>query len=104
MSATTILGARRWRHDLAGRDRDFRLFRIPESIVEDCDVTWNTKRAVDITLSTGRRMRGFCTITSGTELSIPTHLQNGLREAEWFECEILGDETSDRATLDWAVP
>jgi len=83
-----------------GRDRDFRLFLIPTGIVEQCGVAWNSKRDLRIVLSTGRLLRGFCTITSGTEMSIPTHLQDEFRQAEWFVSEVIGDETADQATLD----
>jgi hypothetical protein len=100
MAASVVLGPRRWYFDLSGRDRDYRLFLIPREIVDACGVTWNSKRRINIVLNTGQRLEGFCTITSGTELSIPTHLQGEFRQANWFVCEIVGDETADAVTLD----
>jgi hypothetical protein len=87
MAFSTIVSPRRWYFDLSGRDRDFRLFQIPSGVVDTCGVTWNTRRDLRVVLSTGRRMSGFCTITSGTELSIPTHLQDDFRQADWFVAE-----------------
>ena len=104
MFASTVVGPRRWYFDLSGRDRDYRLFLIPTPIVEQCGVARNGKRDLQIVLSGGRRLRGFCTITSGTELSIPTRLQNAFRQAEWFVAEIIGQATGNEATLDWVPP
>ena len=104
MAATTPLGPRRWYHDLSGRDRDYRLFLIPDPVVDASGVIANTKRRVRIVLSTGRVAQGFCTITSGTELSVPSALQEGFRAAAWFVCEIIGDEVGEQATLDWSPP
>jgi hypothetical protein len=104
MAASTVLGPRRWYFDLSGRDRDFRLFLIPSSVVEQSSITWNCKRHVRVLLSTGQLLQGFCTITSGTELSIPTHLQEDFRHAEWFVCEVIGEETAEQVTLDRVHP
>ena len=102
MAASVVLGSRRWYFDLSGRDRDYRLFLIPREVVDACGVAWNTKRRLIVVLSTGQRLEGFCTITSGTELSIPTDLQRDFRQASWFVCEIVGEETADAVTLERA--
>jgi hypothetical protein len=104
MAATTVTGQRSWRYDLAGRDRDFTLFPIPTKVVKDCGVKANTKRLVKIRLSTGRQIRGFCTITSGTETYIPTEFRDELRRAAWFDCEIIGNETAESPSLRWVPP
>jgi hypothetical protein len=98
-SATQVLGDRDWRHSLANRERDFTLFQIPKDVRTKCAVEPNTKRFVQIRLSTGARLGGFCTITSGTELRIPAEQQPLFREAAFFECSIVGDERSDEVTL-----
>jgi hypothetical protein len=85
------------RYDLAGRDRDFILFPVPSEIVTACGVDPNTKRLVRMRLSRGEQLEGFCTITSGTETYIPAEFRNAFRRSEWFECEIIGNETSDAA-------
>src|ERR1700730_15137756 len=100
MASSTVVAARRWYFDLANRERDHRLFLIPRTVVEAAGISWNSKRRVSVVLSTGRRLGGFCTITSGTELSIPAHLKQDVREAGWFGCEIVGDETAEIAPLD----
>lgn len=103
MAATIVTGNRSWRQSLADRNRDFRLFNIPASVVATCDVEANTKRRVVIRLSTGRTVSGFCTITSGTELSIPTEFREEFRNAEWFDCELVGNQLGDTADLHWAT-
>ncbi|HEV3439463.1 MAG TPA: hypothetical protein VG122_19015 [Gemmata sp.] len=103
MAATRVIDDRSWRHSLVGRDRDFRLFNIPAQVVATCGVAANTKRQVIIRLSTGRTLRGFCTITSGTELSIPTEFREEFRNAEWFDCEVVGNQLGDVADLHWAT-
>lgn len=103
MRATTVINSRRWRQSLAGRYRDFVLFQIPAAIVAEAVIESNTKRQVVIRLSTGRILEGFCSITSGTEVYIPAAFREALRGAEWFECEIIGDELGQITDLDWAV-
>jgi hypothetical protein len=103
MAATTVTGTRSWRQPLADRARDFRLFNIPAAVVEACGVDANTKRRVTIRLTTGRTLRGFCTVTSGTELSIPTEFREELRGAEWFECDVIGEEVGEAADLRWVA-
>lgn len=98
--ATEVFGPNHWRQELANRRDDFRNFYIPKVVFDHCGVVWNSKRQVEIQLSTGERFEGFCSITSGPEIYIPTHLRPLVRAAEWFECIIVGDETSDEATLD----
>lgn len=97
-SATTVLGSRKWRQNLAKRQY-LASFNIPAAIVLSCKIQPNRKRQVEIAVSTGKRLGGFCTISSGTELLVPTKYQELLRDAEYFECEIVGNETSDTVTL-----
>jgi hypothetical protein len=73
-------------------------------VLQECGIEANTKRDVIIRLSSGRTLLGFCSITSGTELSIPTEFQEELRGEEWFECEVVGNEVGDAANLRWAAP
>jgi len=103
MRVTTITGARSWRYDLAGRNRDFKLFSIPADCVKACGVQKNTKRLVSIQLSSGRHLKGYCTITSGTETYIPAEFRDEFSKAEWFECEIMGDELAESPSLRWAA-
>lgn len=103
-TVTTVLGPRRWRHALARRDRDFTLFHIPPAVVTAAGVRAGTKRQVRIRLSTGRTLAGFCSVTSGTEVYIPIAFREALRQAAWFECEVVGEETAEATSLRWADP
>jgi hypothetical protein len=99
MADSTLLGPHRWYFDLSGRDKDYRFFSIPDSVVEQCGITLNSNRDLRIILSTGQVLRGFCSITGDCELSIPTHLQDDFSQAEWFVCEIIGNKTADQPNL-----
>jgi len=101
MRATRYLKENKWRHNLKGRKRDFRLFSIPKKHVIACDIKTKTKREVIITLSGERKLQGYMTITSGTELSFPAKFKKDMQSADWFECEIIGRKTSDKVTIDW---
>jgi hypothetical protein len=86
--ATRVLAANRWSHDLTGRDRDYKLFKIPEEVVVSCDVSPCTNRSVRIELSTGAILRWSARVTSGTEIYFPTAYRENLRAANSVECEI----------------
>jgi hypothetical protein len=101
MTATEYLKKNKWRYYLKGRKRDFKHFSVPSANVQACQVEMNTKRNVRINLSTGEKMTGFMTISSGTELYFPKRFRTILRSAKWFECEIVGHKISDKATIDW---
>ena len=101
MPATVVTSPRSFRYYLAGRQRNFANFQIRPEVVSGCNIVANTKRRVEIRLSTGRRLGGFCTISSGTELYIPTRFRNSLRNADSFHCEVIGHETSRQPTLAW---
>jgi hypothetical protein len=103
MGATELLNKRRWRHHLANRKINFSLFWIPKAIVDTCDIESKTKRKVRIELSNGKKLRGFMSITSGTELYFPVKIQKHLKSADWFICEIVGNKKSNQATIDWEI-
>jgi hypothetical protein len=103
MAVTTVLGPRRWRYALANRSRNFTSFPIPAAVVARCRVAANTKRDVVVRLSTGRELRGFCTVTCGTALNIPARFRAAFRAAAWFECVIVGGRTAAAASLRWVA-
>ena len=94
MRVTEYLKKNKWRYHLKGRKRDFRLFFVPSANVKACQVKMNTKRNVRIHLSNGKKLAGFMTITSGTELYFPVKFQKVLRSVDWFECEIVGKKNT----------
>lgn len=100
MKATEMKGKRKWRQSLAKRTY-LSLFRLPFFIVINCKVVSNTKRSVLIDLSDGRKILGLATITSGTEIYIPTRFHKDLQSCEWFECEILDDTLYVESSLKW---
>lgn len=99
MRAAHLLGSARWRQDLRGRSRDFCYFYIPGANVEASSVARRTESMLDIILSFGVRLRGYYTISSGTELLIPEALRSLLEQAQGFEAEIIGRETGEKVTL-----
>ncbi len=99
--ATKPIDGSTWRHFLSGRNLDYSLFKIPEDYVNRWQLIDGTKRRVRISLSDGRALIGYCTITSGREVLMPGWLRPKLEDADWFECQILGNETADRASLEW---
>jgi len=101
MPVTTVTGPRSWRYDLTGRNSDIALFRIPSEVVAACGVKANTKRLVAMRLSSGRQLRGYCSIKSGTRVYIPAEFRVEFRQAGWFECEIIGDEIGESLSLRW---
>ncbi|MDO8417287.1 MAG: hypothetical protein Q7S87_13860 [Agitococcus sp.] len=101
MAATKVIGPHSWQQSLTNRDRDFKLFRIPGSIVNTNEIKSNTKRNIKITLSTGKVLQGFCSVTSGTEIYIPKEFSEYLKESKWFDCDIIGNNTGEKTTLEW---
>ena len=103
MGATRVLSGRTWRQDLGHRSY-FAYFQIPLKIVRACRIRINTKRRVEIRLSSGCSAKGVATISSGTELYIPTALRAELEKAKWFECTIVGAAEFAEPDLRWSVP
>ncbi len=99
--ATESVDESTWRHNLAGRNLNYSFFKIPRAYAERWDLQDGTKRRVRIRLSNGRTLIGYCTISSGQEILMPGWLRPYLESADWFECQILGHETADSASLDW---
>ena len=103
MGATCVLSGRTWRQNLSRRSY-LAYFQIPSKIVRACRIRMNTKRQVVVRLSTGRSASGVATISSGTEIYIPTALRTALEKAKWFDCTIVGAAEFATSDLRWAVP
>lgn len=99
MKTTEILSKRKWRHHLTNR-KYMGLFLIPRDIWPDTKVRDGSKRRLLFEFDTGIRLRGTASITSGTEISIPKHLQHYFEEAKWFDCEIIDNTLYEKVTLD----
>lgn len=89
-TTTKVLSKRKWRQFL-NNGKYLVMFQLPSEIFRNCNAKNMTKRMVSISLSTGKSMKGAATISSGTELYIPTHLRHYFRDANWFDCEIVND-------------
>jgi hypothetical protein len=98
-TATKVLSKRKWRQFLKNR-KYLVMFQLPSEISRNCNAKNMTKRMVSISLSTGSRMKGVATISSGTELYIPTHLRHYFKDANWFDCEIINDTLYEKSTID----
>ena len=99
MKATEVLAKRKWKQNLSNR-RYMGLFTIPKGVCDTSKVNDWTKRLVKIELNTGIKLKGAATVTSGREISIPTHLRHYFEEAEWFDCEIVNDTIYEKTSLD----
>jgi hypothetical protein len=76
------------------------MFQLALEISRNCNAINMTKRKVSISLSTGIRMKCTATISSGTELYIPTYLRHYFKNANWFDCEINNDTLYEKSTID----
>lgn len=99
MSSTKVLTKGKWRQDLKNRNY-MGLFLIPREVFESEKINDGTKRLVKIVCSTGQKLRGAVSITSGREIYIPKHLHHYFEDAEWFDCEILDDILYPKSNLD----
>ena len=61
----------------------------------------NTKRLMKIAVSAGQRLGGLYTISSGTELYIPSEFRGELDNAHHSECEIIGKTHRTPSVLSW---
>jgi hypothetical protein len=98
-TATKVLSKRKWRQYLKNR-KYLVMFQLPSEITKNTDAKNMTKRSVKILLSTGIKMKGAATISSGTEIYIPKHLQRYFKNADWFECEIVNNTLYEKSTFD----
>lgn len=99
MKTTKILSKRKWRRHLKNR-KYMDMFDIPVEIAMNVNARNMTKRLIEIILSTGIKLKGVATVSSGTEIYIPTHLRHYFENAKWFDCEIVNNTLYEKSTLD----
>lgn len=99
MKAIEVQSKRKWRQSLENRNY-MELFPIPSPIVIFTGAANKTKRYVQIEISTGVKMKGVASVSSGTEIYIPKHLQRYFEKADYFHCEIVNNKLYEKVSLD----